>query len=213
MGLVVPRDVGSFQTRKLNPYLLNWQANSLPLSHQGSLPLRVLNVWPYICGTSLVAQRLKRLPPMRDTRVRSLGREDPLEKEMVTHSSILAWRIPWMEKPGGLQSMGLQRGHKGLIFRPLIPFEFIFVYDVRECSHFLLPHAPAQVFPALLIEEAVFSALHILASSVKDKVSTGAWVCPWAFYAVLLIDFSAFVPVPHSLDDCSFVVWSEVRVE
>ena len=53
-------------------------------------------------GASLVAQRLKRLPPMWQTRVRSLGQEDPLEKEMVTHSSILAWRIPWTE-PGSLQ--------------------------------------------------------------------------------------------------------------
>ena len=58
---------------------------------------------------SLVAQRLKRLPPMRDTLVRSLGQEDPLEKEMVTHSNILAWRIPWTEEPGRLQSMGSQR--------------------------------------------------------------------------------------------------------
>ena len=53
---------------------------------------------------SLVAQRLKRLPPMQETWVRSLGREDPLEKEMAIHSSILAWRIPWTEKPGRLQS-------------------------------------------------------------------------------------------------------------
>ena len=62
---------------------------------------------------SLVAQRLKRLPPMRETQVwETLGREDPLEKEMVTYSSILAWRIPWTEKPGRLQSTGLQRvGH------------------------------------------------------------------------------------------------------
>ena len=58
---------------------------------------------------SLVAQRLKRLPSMRETGVQFLGQEDPLEKEMVTHSSILAWRIPWMEKPGSLQSTGLQR--------------------------------------------------------------------------------------------------------
>ena len=55
---------------------------------------------------SLVAQRLKRLPAMWETWVRSLSREDPLEKEMATHSSILAWRIPWMEELGGLQSMG-----------------------------------------------------------------------------------------------------------
>ena len=59
-----------------------------------------------------MAQRLKRLPAMQETWVRSLGWEDPLEKEMATHSSTLAWRIPWVEEPGGLQSMGLQRvGH------------------------------------------------------------------------------------------------------
>ena len=59
-----------------------------------------------------VAQMVKRLPAMRETWVQSQGREDPLEKEMATHSSILAWKIPWIEEPGGLQSMGLQRvGH------------------------------------------------------------------------------------------------------
>ena len=65
-----------------------------------------------LTSASLVAQRLKCLPAMRDTWVRSLGGEDPLEKEMATHSSILAWRIPWTEEPGGLQSTGWQRvGH------------------------------------------------------------------------------------------------------
>ena len=60
----------------------------------------------------MVAQRLKRLPTMRETWVRSLGREDPLEMEMATHSSILAWRIPWTEEPGELQFMWSQRfGH------------------------------------------------------------------------------------------------------
>ena len=59
-----------------------------------------------------MAKSLKRLPPMRETRVQSLGWEDPLEKEMVTHSSILAWRIPWTEESGGLQFTGSQRvGH------------------------------------------------------------------------------------------------------
>ena len=57
-----------------------------------------------MCWASLVAQRLKRLPAMWETWVRSLGQEDPLEKEMAAYSSILAWRIPWMEEPGGLQS-------------------------------------------------------------------------------------------------------------
>ena len=55
---------------------------------------------------------IKNLPAMQETHVLSLGGEDPLEKGMATHSSILGWRIPWTEEPGGLQSMGLQRaGH------------------------------------------------------------------------------------------------------
>ena len=61
---------------------------------------------------SLVAQIVKNLPAMQETRVRSLGWEDPLEEEIATHSGTLAWKIPWTEEPGGLQSMGLQRvGH------------------------------------------------------------------------------------------------------
>ena len=61
---------------------------------------------------SLVAQMVKRLSAMQETRVRSLGWEYPLEKEMAAHSSILAWKIPWTEEPGRLQSMGSQRvGH------------------------------------------------------------------------------------------------------
>ena len=63
-------------------------------------------------GTSLVAQMVKRLPTTRETWVRSLGWEDLLGKEMATHSSIIAWKIPQMEEPGRLQSMGSQRvGH------------------------------------------------------------------------------------------------------
>ena len=66
-----------------------------------------MSVW-----ASLVAQMVKRLPTVRETRVRSLGWEDPLQKEMATHSSTLAWKIPWMEERGRLQSMGSQRvGH------------------------------------------------------------------------------------------------------
>ena len=56
--------------------------------------------------TSLVAQTVKRLSIMQETRVRSLGQEDPLEKEMAIHSSTIAWKIPWTEEPGKLQSMG-----------------------------------------------------------------------------------------------------------
>ena len=65
----------------------------------------------YILGF-LVAHMVKRLPVMWETQVQSLGREDPLEKEMAIHSSTLAWKIPWTEDPGRLQSMGSQRvGH------------------------------------------------------------------------------------------------------
>ena len=66
----------------------------------------------YIALASLVAQTVKRLPAMKETRVQSLGWEDPLEKEMTAHSSILAWKIPWTAEPGRLLSMGSQRvGH------------------------------------------------------------------------------------------------------
>ena len=69
-------------------------------------------VYLIVKGASLVAQMVKRLPAMQETWVQSLGQGDPLEKEMATHSSILAWKIPWTEEPDRLQSMGLQRvGH------------------------------------------------------------------------------------------------------
>ena len=88
-----------------------------------------------------MAQRLRRLPPMWETWVRSLGREDPLEKEMVTHSSILAWIIPWTEEPGKLQSMGSQRvGHNwvtSLTYLWFVCFNLVFVHCFnikRVCS-------------------------------------------------------------------------------
>ena len=75
--------------------------------------------------SSLVAQMVKNLPAMKETRVRSLGREDPLEKGMAAHSSILAWRFPWTEEPGGLQSMESQRGrHSWATDRHTVPSPF-----------------------------------------------------------------------------------------
>ena len=68
-----------------------------------------LNPTLYSRKASLVAQMVKRLSAMQETRVPSLGWEDPLEKEMAAHSSILAWEIPWTAEPGRLPSMGLQR--------------------------------------------------------------------------------------------------------
>ena len=75
---------------------------------------------------SLAAPTVKNPPAMQETqemRVRSLGQEDPLEEGMATHSSILAWRIPWTEVPGGLQSMGSQRvGHDWATFTSIPAF-------------------------------------------------------------------------------------------
>ena len=69
-------------------------------------------IMPYLRRTSLVAQMVKGPHTMRKTWLRSLGQEDPLEKEMVIHSSTLTWKIPWTEEPGRIQSMGSQRvGH------------------------------------------------------------------------------------------------------
>ena len=70
--------------------------------------LRMSEVWTESYQAKSVAKLVKNPPSMQDTQVQSLGGEDPLEKEMATHSSILAWRIPQTEEPGGLQSMGLQ---------------------------------------------------------------------------------------------------------
>ena len=76
------------------------------LDSASEMPIKVMQMK---AGASLMAQMVKRLPTMRKTRVRSLSWEDPLEKEMATHSNILAWKIPWTEEPGRLQFMGLQK--------------------------------------------------------------------------------------------------------
>ena len=89
----------------------------MPSSAQGKqiepcLNMVQLVIVSMMVRTSLVAQTVKRLSKMWETRVQSLGWEDPLEKEMAIHSSTLAWKIPWREEPGRLQSMGSRRvGH------------------------------------------------------------------------------------------------------
>ena len=83
------------------------EGNGNPLQYS-CLPTQKRGSKKYM-RTSLVAQTVKRLSTMRETQVQSLGREDPLEKEMAIHSSTTAWKIPWTEEPGRLQSMGSQR--------------------------------------------------------------------------------------------------------
>ena len=82
----------------------------IPLEHTSPLTTAPDTWTPNVClKISLVAQTVKHLPAMQETWVQSLGREDPLEKEMATDSSTLAWRIPWTEEPSKLQSMEVSR--------------------------------------------------------------------------------------------------------
>ena len=110
------------------------QVDSLPLSYQGSLYICIyiqclyIHTHIYIYKTSLVAQTVKSLPAMWETRVWFLGWEDSLEEEMATHSSILAWRIPWTEEPGGLQSMGLQRVGQDWATKHSITYIYIYTH-------------------------------------------------------------------------------------
>ena len=97
----------------------------------------------------------------------------------------------------------------GLKFRSLIHLEFIFVYGVRKCSSFFLLQVVDQFSQHHLLKR-LSSPLYILGSFVKDKVSIAVWIYLWAFYFVPLIYISVFVPVPYCLDDCNFVLQSEV---
>ena len=90
------------------------QNNRRNVLFYGNKRLNIVKIWSIQkrIGPSLVAQSVKNLPAAQETRVQSVSCEDPLEKEMATHSSILAWKISWTEEPGGLQCMGSQRvGH------------------------------------------------------------------------------------------------------
>jgi len=87
---------GGLQSMESQRIRQDWTTNTFAFSFQAT-------------QTSLVAQTVNRLSMMRETRVRSLGWEDPLEKEMAIHSSTIAWKTPWTEEPSRLQSMGLQR--------------------------------------------------------------------------------------------------------
>ena len=144
-----------------------------------------------LCWASLVAQLVKNLPVVQETRVRSLGWEDPLEKEMATHSSILAWKISWTEEPGGLQSMGSQRvrhdwvtntlrilyvypGYKGdtnpfsdMWFANVFSFSDmwfanVFSYSVDSLFTFLRMSFEAQMFLVLMVSAvAIFFFCHL----------------------------------------------------
>ena len=97
MSVVVPASLGPRRVLGRVPVLYSRSS------------LVVCLIYSSVCMASLVAERVKRLPAMQETQVQSLGGEDPLEKEMATHSSTLAWKSSWTEESGRLQSMGSRR--------------------------------------------------------------------------------------------------------
>ena len=124
--------------------IFKWSRERL---HQGLLPkchLKDSNsgiywVPPLACGTSLVAQTVKHPPTMWETWVQSLGWDDLLEKEMATHSSILAWKIPWMEEPGRLQSMGLQRGGHNWATSQMSVLQYVHIHTHSHMYNIIPP--------------------------------------------------------------------------
>ena len=154
---------------------------------------------------SLVAQTVKHLPTMWETRVRFLGLEDSLEKEMATHSSILAWKIPWTEEPGGLQSTGSQRlGHDWVTSLSLSIigshyYQIIFTKCLLSARYFLICY---------LIKR--HNNLERQTNSKAKKVNTGwdprscpgclcFWVAEVVHDPVTSAKFSAFICDPGFL--------------
>ena len=115
-----------------------------------------------------MAQRVKRLPATRETHVRSLGREDPLEKEMAPHSSTLAWRIPWREEPGGLQSTGSQSRTGLSDFTSLTICKSSLVAQMVKS-----PLATQEIWVQSLGQEEA------LEKGMATHSSTLAWEIPW----------------------------------
>ena len=137
------------------------------------------SVW---CGPtrhpSLVAQLVKNLPAVQETWVWSLAWKDPLEKEMATHSSILTWRIPWTEEPGGIQSMRSQRvGHDCAT-----SFHFLFSLDIR-------PHP--CILPHKMLWPARSSNQNYEHTTQCDKITWGSLLeTDWPAHSWLIITFS-----------------------
>ena len=135
--------------------------------------------------TSLVAQLVKNLPAMRETWVRFLGWEDPLEKEMATQSSILAWKIPWTEEPGGLQSMGSQRIAQDRATKDSAGWMASYV---SQCSVFLC-------FPVLCLGSKIWLWISDVRSSQSIEEDEIQWQLPAnrresSFFTILYTEIS-----------------------
>ena len=131
------------------PPILSGYPSGLPLAHTASL-------WNQL-GASLVAQMVNNLPAMWETQVPSLGQEDPLEKGITTHSSVLAWRIPWTEEPEGLQSMGCKKSDTTVwlcfqVYIPIKPQSWRPSLQLRIAAHWhhwLFPLCPCSAVPRI----------------------------------------------------------------
>ena len=133
-----------------------------------------------------MAQRLKRLPATRETWVRSLDQEDPLEKEMATHSSILAWRMPWSEEPGGLQVHGVTKSQT-----LLSDFTFTYSYFIAKMSFKFLSNTSFGKCPSTV------------ALSLFVSLDLFLWVFSHLFLLTLLF-FNLPSSVQWFLDFCSY---------
>jgi len=123
---------------------------------------------------SLVAQTVKRLSTIWETRVRSLGREDPLEKEMAIHSSSTVWKIPWTEEPGRLQSMGSQRvGHNWATSLHFTLLQWHGIYKKRSLSAFhlsyILTNSIKAHFPVNSVKCHLVNVSLVMYLSLKNK--------------------------------------------
>ena len=152
------------------------------LTHFPSAPskIRALNLFPAsVCVSKWqMAERVKRQPKMRETQVRSLGREDPLEKGMATHSSILAWRLPGMGEPGGLQPTGSQSGTRLSDFTfSVCVFVCVRVW-VASTDFWCLPSSPCSSSRWLLLLHYP-SRPPLLCEAAKARcLSTHLWSSP-----------------------------------
>ena len=132
-----------------------------------------------------MAQRVKRLPTMWETWVQSPGREDPLEKEMATHFSTLAWKISWTEKPGRLQSMGLQRVRHDWVTSLSLYFHLSYQYFIIRKENINIPLLIATINFGQNIKSNVLRADSKKKFSLEENINNTVYVfCPYGFGSV-----------------------------
>ena len=148
---------------------------------------REINIPFYVYRASLVAQTVKRLSAMQETWVRSLGWEDPLEKETAAHSSILVWKIPWTAEPGRLPSMGSQRvGHDWATSLSLS----LYVYNTSCLSIQPLIDIWVAYTSRLLWIVLLWPWVYkYLWETLLPDISTGSGTAGWFFFIVIFLNF------------------------